>query len=121
MEVKECMTKNPELISPETSIGEVAKKMSESNTGAFFIQNQDKLVGVVTDRDLVTRATAKGLSLETPIKDVMTQKVLYCFDDESIDAVANNLARNKVHRLAVLDLNKRFVGVVSSDDISGKE
>lgn len=120
MEVKECMSKNPELIPPETSIGEAAKKMSECNIGALFVYNQDRLIGVVTDRDLVTRATAKGLTLETPVKDVMTPKVLYCFDDESLDSVAENFARNQVRRLAVLDCNKRLVGVVSLGDITGK-
>lgn len=120
MEVNLCASHNPELISPETSIGEAAGRMSECDIGALFIRNDDKLVGVVTDRDIITRGLAKGVSPQTPVKDIMTQKVLYCFSDDSVEAVAENFAQNKVRRLPVLDRNKRLVGIVSLGDLSRK-
>lgn len=118
MQIKDIITKDPELISPDTSIAEAAKKMSERDIGALFVRSGDRLVGVLTDRDIATRAVAKGLSAESTVKDIMTQKVLYCFEDDPIEAVAENLSRNQVRRLPVLDRNKRLLGVVSVGDLS---
>lgn len=120
MKIKEFATKNLELITPETSIGEAAKKMSERDIGILFVQKNDKLIGVLTDRDIVIRANAKGIGSETPVKNIMTQKVLYCFEDESVEAVANNFAQNQIRRLPVLNHDKRLVGVVSIGDLGRK-
>ena len=118
MKIKECLTENPELITPDTTIGEAAKKMSERDIGSLFIKKNEKLVGVVTDRDIVTRALAKGLNEQSPVSEIMSEGVLYCFQDDTVDEVAENLAQNQVHRLPVLDENKKLVGVVSLGDIA---
>jgi CBS domain-containing protein len=117
MEIKELITKSPALITPETSIGEAAKMMFEQDIGSLFVQNEDKLVGVITDRDIVTRGLAKGVGLQSPVQAIMTEKVLYCFENDAIEDVAENLAKNQVHRMPVLDKNKRLLGVVSLGDL----
>jgi CBS domain-containing protein len=120
MIIKECMTKKVNRLTPEAPIGEVAKLMSRDDIGAVLINEGDRLVGVVTDRDIVTRAIAEGWTGTDPISSIMTTKVLYCYEDDSIEDVAKNMAKNQVHRLAVIDKGKRLVGIVSLGDLSIK-
>ena len=120
MNVKECMTKDVDLITAETSLKDAAAKMLEDDVGALLVHGEDKLIGVVTDRDIVIRALAKGLDPSTPVKEVMTKKVLYCYDDDAVEACAKNMGKNQIHRLIVLDHDKRMVGIVSLGDLSTK-
>lgn len=120
MEIKECMTKDVDLITPETSIADAAKKMLEDDVGALLVRGDDRLVGVLTDRDIVIRALAAGLEPSASVGDIMTKKVLYCYDDDSIEAVADNMGKNQIHRLVVLNHDKRLVGIVSLGDLSTK-
>jgi CBS domain-containing protein len=84
----------------------------------MFVSENDKLIGVITDRDIVIRAITKGQEFGmTKVRDVMTPKVLYCYEDDSIEDVAQNLANNQVRRMPVMNQDKRLVGVVSLGDI----
>jgi CBS domain-containing protein len=106
------------VVSPDTPISEAAKKMRDRDIGSVLVGSEDKLVGIVTDRDIVIRSLAQNGSQK--VQDVMTPKVLYCFEDDTIESVSENFAKNQVHRLPVLDRNKRLVGVVSLGDLSRK-
>jgi len=117
--VKDCMTNNPEVISPDTNIKEVAKKMLDLNSGSLLVGNEEKLTGFVTDRDIVIRAVAEGLDPETvTIDKVTTDKILYCYEDNTLDAVLDNMKDNEVLRLAVLDNNKKLTGVITHGQIA---
>lgn len=117
--VKEIMTSKVEWVKPETKLSEIATKMQQSDCGSVLIGENDKLVGVVTDRDIVLRAVAKGLNpSEVTAKQVMSTKVLYCTEGDSIEDVAQNMAKAQVRRLVVLNSQKRMVGVVSLGDIA---
>lgn len=119
MFVKEIMTKKVTLARPGESLVEAAKQMKRKDYGSLLVSENDRLVGVITDRDIVLRAVSKGKDLATAtVKEVMTPKVLYCYEDETVEKAAANMAQNKIHRLPVLNKQKRLVGVISLGDIS---
>ena len=118
MEVKEVMTSNVRLATPDQTISESARIMAECDSGVVPVYQDDRLVGMVTDRDIVVRAVANNLSPSTPVREVMSQEVLYCYEDEDIEQVAKNMAKNQIRRLPVLNRSKRLVGIVSIGDLS---
>ena len=118
MQIKEVMTRNVLLTSPDQTICDAAKLMAKCDAGALPVREGDKLVGVITDRDIAIRAVAEHCSADTPVRDVMTAQVLYCFEDEDTEHVARNMGENQVRRLPVLDRDKRLVGIVSIGDLS---
>jgi CBS domain-containing protein len=118
MEVKEVMTSNVRLATPDQSISESARIMAECDSGVVPVYEADRLVGMVTDRDIVVRAVANNLAPSTPVREVMSQEVLYCYEDDDIEQVAQNMAKNQVRRLPVLNRDKRLVGIVSIGDLS---
>jgi len=119
MQVKECMTAHVELGSPDMTVCDAAKKMREGDFGILPIQENDRLVGMLTDRDIVVRAIAEGKDPEsTSVRDIMSPSVLYCFEDQTLEEVADNLGRNQVQRLPVLNRQKRLVGILSLGDLA---
>ena len=118
MKVKDCMTKDVKLMSPNQSICDAAKVMAECDAGALPVGENDRLVGMITDRDIAIRAVAENKSPETPVSEVMSREILYCFEDESIDHVADNMGEQQIRRLPVLSREKRLVGIVSIGDLA---
>jgi len=92
--------------------------MAEIDAGILPVGEEDKLVGMVTDRDLALRALAQGKGPECKVRDVMTPEVKYCFEDEEVGDVARNMAEQKLQRLPVMNREKRLVGIVSLGDIA---
>lgn len=121
MKIKDIMTRDVEIISPEKSICDAAKIMEQIDSGALLVNEGDRLVGVITDRDITIRAVAEGLGVDTPVRQIMSKNVLYCFEDEDVQHVAENMADEQVRRLPVLNRNKRLVGVVSLGNIASAE
>ena len=118
MKVSEVMTRDVVVANPKQSICDAAKLMAESDTGALPVGENDRLVGVITDRDIAVRAVAKRLPPDTPVRDVMSQEVLYCFEDEEVEHVARNMADQQIRRLPVLNRDKRLIGIVSIGDLA---
>lgn len=118
MKVSKCMTRGVRTIGPDRTIQDAARVMAEMDVGALPVGEDDRLIGMVTDRDIAVRAVAEGRGSDTPIRDVMTQSVKYCFEDEEIEHVAENMGDEQVRRLPVLDRNKRLVGIVALGDIA---
>ncbi|HUQ73927.1 MAG TPA: CBS domain-containing protein [Burkholderiales bacterium] len=122
MRVSEAMTREVRVASPEQTIRDVAKIMDEINAGAIPVGENDRLVGMITDRDIAIRAVALGKGPETPVREVMSaEQVLYCYDDEDLDHVAKNMSDEQVRRLPVVNRDKRLVGIVSLGDMAVKE
>jgi CBS domain-containing protein len=121
MKVREAMTNDVCVTSPDRSIRDAARLMAEIDAGALPVGENDRLVGMITDRDIAVRAVAEGKSLETSVRDVMSKEVLYCFDDEDLDDVARNMSDVKVRRLPVLNREKRLVGILSVGDLARHE
>lgn len=118
MKVGNCMTKNVTLANPEQSIRDVAQMMSKLDAGVLPVSDNDRLVGMITDRDIVIRGIALGKGPDTKVRDVMSPEVKYCFDDEEIEHVLENMGDLQVRRLPVLNLDKRLIGIVSLGDLA---
>jgi CBS domain-containing protein len=110
------MTPKVHLASPGESLRKVAKRMAADGVGFLPVGENDRLVGTITDRDIVVRAVAEGKDGNATVADVMTRDVKYCFDDEEIEDVVQNMGDIQVRRLPVVDRDKRLVGVISLAD-----
>jgi CBS domain-containing protein len=119
MQIKAIMTPEVDLIDPEASVRAVAQKMRDDDVGAVPVAENDRLVGMVTDRDIVLRAVAEGADMGSyTARQVMSPNILYCFDDQSPEEVLRNMSENQVRRLPVLNRDKRLVGMVSLGDLA---
>lgn len=118
MRVSEAMTRDVRIASPSETIRQAARMMAEIDAGVVPVGENDRLVGMITDRDIAVRAVADGKSPDTPIREVMSSDVCYCFDDQEISDVAANMADVKVRRLPVVNRDKRLVGILSLGDIA---
>jgi len=116
------MTREVRVATPGQSICDVAKIMDEINAGSVPVGENDRLVGMITDRDIAIRAVAQGKGPDTPVRDVMTsEQVLYCYEDEELEQVAKNMSDQQVRRLPVVNRQKRLVGIVSFGDVAQNE
>lgn len=119
MLAKECMTKNVEVGRPNMSLAEAAKKMRDGDFGILPISEQDRLIGMISDRDIAVRAVAAGKDPNKSfVGEVMTNKVLYCFEDQDVNEVVRNLGKNQIRRLPVLNRQKRLVGILSLGNLA---
>lgn len=118
MQIAEAMTHDVQMIRPDQSIIDAARLMADCDCGALPVTENDRLVGMVTDRDIVVRALAQGKANDTKIRDVMSHEVMYCFEDDDIDDVARNMGDIQMRRLPVVSRDKRLVGIVSLGDIA---
>jgi CBS domain-containing protein len=121
MKVNEIMTTDFEKIDAASSLCDAAEKMKAFNIGFLPIHDGDKLIGLVTDRDIVVRGLAEGFDpRSTPVKDVVSSDIVYCYEDESVEDAARLMEDNQVRRLIVVDHNHAPVGIVSIGDIAVK-
>jgi CBS domain-containing protein len=119
MKLKEIMTPTVERLPKEASVQEVAQKMKTLDVGTIPVYDGDRLVGMVTDRDLVLRVMAEGRdAAQTPAHTVMTPEVIYCYEDQSVEEAAEVMERQQIRRLIVLNRDKRLVGIVSLGDLA---
>jgi len=118
MQVRDMMSSDARVANPETTIQQAARVMARIDAGFLPVGENGQLVGMITDRDIAVRAVAVGRGPDTPVRDVMTSDVKYCFLDQEIEEVTANMADIQVRRLPVLDRNKRLVGVISLGDIA---
>jgi CBS domain-containing protein len=119
MQVRELMTRDVAIVSAWDNLKAAARRMAELDVGVLPVGDEDRLVGVITDRDIVVRALAQGKDHTARVKEVMTPGVKYCFQDQEIDEISANMADIQVRRLLVLDRDKRLVGILSLGDIIG--
>jgi CBS domain-containing protein len=115
------MSRDVQICTPGSSIKDCAKKMAEIDAGAIPVGENDRLIGMITDRDIALRAIGEGKGPDTPVRDVMSADVKYCYEDEDLDHVAKNMAEIRVRRLPVVTRDKRLVGIVSLGDLATNE
>ncbi|MCK1735861.1 CBS domain-containing protein [Bradyrhizobium sp. 138] len=118
MRVSDAMTPDVQLCTPQDSIKEAAEAMAALNVGLLPVAENDRLVGMISDRDIATRGIAMGLGPDSSVRDVMTADVKYCFEDQDIDEVTRNMADIQVRRLPVLNRDKRLVGIIALGDVA---
>jgi len=121
MLISDVMTSDVRIASPDQTIRDAARLMAECDCGVLPVGENDRLVGMITDRDIAVRAVAAGKTPDTPVRDIMSNEVLYCYEEEEVEDVINNMADIQVRRLPVLNGKKRLVGIVSLSDIAMAE
>ena len=121
MKVSEAMSREVQLARPDQPICDAAKAMAAIDAGALPVQENDRLVGMITDRDIAVRAVAERKGPDTPVREVMTADIKYCYDDEDLEHVAKNMAELQVRRLPVVNRDKRLVGIVALGDVALSE
>jgi len=121
MKVHDIMSSDVQLVTPDDTIQAAAQKMAEADVGFLPVGENDKLVGMVTDRDIALRAVARGKNpASTRVREIMTDKVLYCLEDEDVEEAADTMSNLKIRRLPIVDDDKRLVGILSLGDIAFK-
>lgn len=119
MNVAQIMSANVELTDPNMPISEAARRMRDEDIGALPVGENDRLVGMVTDRDIAVRGVAEAKDPDScTVRDVMSDGVYYCFEDEDVERAAEVMAGHKVRRLPILNREKRLVGVLALADLA---
>jgi CBS domain-containing protein len=118
MKVGEIMTRNVCIANPGQTLREVAAEMEKRDIGVLPVAEHDRLVGMITDRDIAARGAAHGLGPEAHVRDVMSAEVKYCFENDEVEALAYNMADQQIRRLPVMNEQKRLVGIVSLGDLA---
>jgi CBS domain-containing protein len=121
MQVKNIMSQNVEVVRPDSSIAEAAKKMKALDVGALPVSDGDRLVGMITDRDITIEATAQSRDpVTTLVRDCMQPEVIYCFEDQDVEEAERIMQEKQIRRLPVLTREKRLVGIVALGDLATK-
>jgi CBS domain-containing protein len=118
MRVSECMTREVQLADPNDTIADAAKAMARLDAGVLPVSQNDRLVGMITDRDIAIRAVAMGKGPDATVGEVMNAEVKYCFDDQEVGEVLRNMGELQLRRMPVLDHDKRLVGIISLGDLA---
>jgi len=119
MKLREIMTSEVEVIHPNDTLQTAARKMHDRDIGFLPVCDGDRLIGVLTDRDLITRALAEGTESKAMLgRDLVTSPAIYCFDDQNVDEAAKLMHDNQIRRLVILSRDKRMVGVISLGDLA---
>ncbi|WP_297692730.1 CBS domain-containing protein [Phenylobacterium sp.] len=121
MKISDCMTRDVQLARPDMSLHEAAKMMSDCGTGALPVEENDRLAGMVTDRDMAIRGLAKGLGPDAKVREVMSGEIRYCFEDDDADDALQMMGEQQIRRMPVLSREKRLVGIISLGDLSKGE
>lgn len=120
--ISDVMTRDVQSVSPQETIRRAAEMMDQLNVGSLPVCDGEKLIGIVTDRDIAVRATAAGRAPdEARVQDVMTDQIRWCFDDQSVDEVMQQMGDTQIRRIPVIDHNTRqLIGIVSLGDMATK-
>jgi len=118
MKISEVMTRDVQTIRPDQSAQDAARFMLNSDAGSIPVTEGDRLIGMITDRDIAVRGVAKGFGPDTPVRELMTGDIICARSDDSIEDVASKMSEAQVRRLPVIDEQERLCGIVSLGDLS---
>src|SRR5919106_5893071 len=119
MQLKDVMTKNVQLTDPGATLKSAAALMRDGDFGLLPVGENDRLVGTLSDRDIVVAAVAEGKDPNsTAVRDAMSEGIAYCFEDQSVDEAADVMRKRQIRRLPVLNRDKRLVGIVALADLA---
>ena len=118
MKVSDVMTTNVATVRPDQTAREAASFMLSADAGSIPVTDGDRLVGMITDRDIAVRGVAKGYGPDTPVRELMTDDVICVREDEDVEDVASKMSDAQVRRLPVVDSDERLCGIVSLGDLS---
>ena len=120
-QVSDVMTRGAHAMAPGDSLRSAAQAMDDLNVGALPVCRRNRVVGIVTDRDITVRAAARALPPDrTPLQEVMTEDVHCCYEDQSLEEVTDSMQRLQIRRMPVLDRQRQLVGMLSLGDVATK-
>lgn len=117
-QLRELMTRDVKVITPDMTIGDAAKKMRDGNFGMMPVEENDRMIGTISDRDIVIRAVAEGMDFSTKVRDVMSKGIAWAYEDETVEEATTIMSERQVRRLPVVNRDKRLVGIVALGDIA---
>ncbi len=117
-QLKDLMSRDVKVISPEMSIKDAARKMRDGDFGMMPVGEDDRMIGTISDRDIAVRAVAEGKDAGTRVREVMTEGIAWVYEDESVEQAARIMSERQVRRLPVVDRDKRLVGIVALGDFA---
>ena len=117
-QLKDLMSRDVKVISPDMSIKEAAIEMRDGDFGMMPVGENDRMIGTLSDRDIVIRAVADGLDADTKVRDVMSEGIAWAYEDDSVENAAKIMSEWQVRRLPVVDRDKRLVGIVALGDFA---
>ena len=117
-QLKNLMSRDVKVISPDMSICEAAKKMRDGDFGMMPVGEDDHMIGTISDRDIAIRAVAEGKEGGTKVRDVMSEGIVWVYEDDSVEQVATIMSKHQVRRLPVVNRDKRLVGIVALGDFA---
>ena len=117
-QLRELMSRDVKVIDPDMSIVEAAKKMRDGGFGMLPVGEDDRMIGTISDRDIVIRAIAEGRDTSTRVRDVMSKGIASAYEDESVEQAARIMSERQVRRLPVVDRDKRLVDIVALGDFA---
>lgn len=115
---KDVMTHQVDVISPEASIAEAALRMRTGDFGLLPVGENDRMIGAISDRDIVVRAVAQGKSPDTQVREIMSEGILWAYDDDSVEDAVKIMGKHQVRRLPIINHDKRLVGIVALGDLA---
>jgi len=118
MKVSDVMTRDVQTVRPDQTAKEAASFMLSADAGSIPVTDGDRLVGMITDRDIAVRGVAKGNGPDTPVRDLMSSDCICAREDDNIEDIASKMSKAQVRRLPVIDSNERLCGIVSLGDLS---
>jgi CBS domain-containing protein len=118
MKVSEVMTRDVQTVRPDQRVQDAASFMLSADAGSIPVADGDRLIGMITDRDIAVRGIAKGYGPDTPVRELMTDEIVCVREDDDVDDVASKMSKAQVRRLPVIDSNERLCGIVSLGDLS---
>lgn len=121
MKIRDAMTRDVRMVRPDQTIRDAAQLMAQMDIGALPVQDNDRLVGMITDRDIAVRAVAEGKGADARVRDVMSNEIKYCYDDQTVEEVTRNMGEQRLRRLPVMSRDKRLVGILSLGDLAREE
>lgn len=117
-QLRDLMSRNVNVIDPDTTIEEAAKKMRDGGFGMMPVGEDDRMIGTISDRDIAIRAVAEGKDPLTKVREVMSEGVTWVYEDESVEDAAMIMSERQVRRLPVVNRDKRLVGIVALGDFA---
>ena len=118
MKISQVMTRDVKTVRPDSTAKEAASFMLSEDTGSMPVSEGDRLIGMITDRDITVRGVAKGHGPDTPVRELMTGEIICAREDDDVEEVATKMSKAQVRRLPVLDANDKLCGIVSLGDLA---
>ncbi len=117
-QLKDLMSRDVKTVSPDMTIGEAARTMRDGGFGMMPVEEGDRMIGAISDRDIAIRAVAAGKDAATSVRDVMSEGIAWAYEDDSVEQAASIMSKRQVRRLPVVNRDKRLVGIVALGDFA---